>query len=373
MVIYMGRELLHTPEGVRDVYGQECLDARNISKRIHEEMKRFGYEDICTPTFEFFDVFSKNISDTSAKELYKFFDEEGNTLVLRSDFTPSVARCASKYFLEDNKQIRLCYSGNTFSNTLRLQGKLRENTEIGAELMNDASVYADAEIIALMIQSIKDSGLENFQVSIGDADYFKGICEEAGIDSDAEAEIREQILVKNYFAAEKIMIDRNLPEKYRDMLLRVSEFTGSVDALDGAAAIAHNDRSLGAVERLKTLYKVLVKYGIEKYVSFDLSMLSKYNYYTGVIFKAYTYGVGDAIATGGRYDNLLDHFGKNAPAIGFMIIIDDLMKALHRQNVDISDEERPIEIIYTDETYSDALSKALKLRSDGKRAVLIQT
>lgn len=368
----MSKELLHTPEGVRDIYGQECMDRRTVSSRIHAEMKRFGYEDISTPTFEFFDVFSKSISSTSAKELYKFFDEEGNTLVLRSDFTPSVARCVSKYFLENAKQIRLCYSGNTFSNTLRLQGKLRENTQLGAELMNDSSVYADAEIIALMIQSIRDSGLENFQVSIGEADYFKGICDEAGIDADAEAEIREQILVKNYFAAEKIMIDRNLPEKYRDMLLRVSEFTGSVDSLDGAAAIVHNERSLKAIERLKTLYKVIEKYHVEKYISFDLSMLSKFNYYTGVIFKAYTYGVGDAIATGGRYDNLLEHFGKDAPAIGFMIIVDDLMKALYRQKVQIAEEEGAVEISYSDNTYADALNEALKLRASGKKAVLVR-
>ncbi len=80
-----------------------------------------------------------------------------------------------------------------------------------------------------------------------------------------------------------------------------------------------NERSLQAVERLEELYEVLCQYGVEKYVSFDLGLLSKYNYYTGIVFKAYTYGVGDAVAKGGRYDSLLDYFGKEAAAVGFVL------------------------------------------------------
>ena len=292
----MNRELVHTPEGVRDIYGKECADRQVVQNQVHEAMKRFGYEDINTPTFEFFDVFAEEISATSARELYKFFDKEGNTLVLRPDFTPSVARCVSKYFLEDDQPVRICYSGNTFMNTTRLQGKLREYMQMGAELMNDDSVQADAEMISMMIQALSGSGLAEFQVSVGDADYYKGICEEAGIDEETEAELREQIAGKNYFAAEKILVDRNVPEKYRDMLLKVSEYVGSVDELEKAVSQVENSRSRQAVARLQELYRVLTMYGVEKYISFDLSMLSQYNYYTGVIFKAYTYGVGDAIA-----------------------------------------------------------------------------
>ena len=160
----MNRELVHTPEGVRDIYGKECADRQVVQNQVHEAMKRFGYEDINTPTFEFFDVFAEEISATSARELYKFFDKEGNTLVLRPDFTPSVARCVSKYFLEDDQPVRICYSGNTFMNTTRLQGKLREYMQMGAELMNDDSVQADAEMISMMIQALSGSGLAEFQV-----------------------------------------------------------------------------------------------------------------------------------------------------------------------------------------------------------------
>ena len=92
----MDKKLVHTPEGVRDIYGREYTGKLNAQKLIHEKFSLYGYEDIQTPTFEFFDVFSKEIGTTPSRELYKFFDKEGNTLVLRPDFTPSMARCAAE-------------------------------------------------------------------------------------------------------------------------------------------------------------------------------------------------------------------------------------------------------------------------------------
>ena len=366
----MNKVLLHTPDGVRDIYGRECGDRKLVSDKIHKVMKSFGYQDIDTPTFEFFDVFAEEINTSDARELYKFFDKEGNTLVLRPDFTPSIARCASKVMLEDKEPIRVCYEGKTFLNTSNLQGKLKENTNIGIELMNENSVYADAEAIALLIESLKSSGLERFQISIGDADYYKGLCEEAGIDAETEEEIREQITGKNYFAAESILNERGIPDKYISLIVKVAEFIGSDEALDKAQSQVTNKRSLDAVARLKELYKVLTYYGVEKYVSFDLGMLSKFNYYTGVIFAAYTYGVGDAIAKGGRYDNLNGKYGKDAPAIGFSIMLDDLMSALYRQNTDIDHEEEVTVVEYTDDDFENALLSAKKLRESGKNVVL---
>ena len=366
----MSKFLLHTPDGVRDVYGRECSDRKYLADKIHNIFKSFGYEDIETPTFEFFDVFAEEINASDAKQLFKFFDTEGNTLVLRPDFTPSIARCASKVMLENGDPVRVCYEGNTFLNTSNLQGKLKENYNIGVELMNDASVYADAEIIALLIDSLKSIGLSDFQVSVGDADYYKGICEEAGISDETEEKIREAIIGKNYFLAENIMIENNIPEKYKSLIIKVSEFIGSDDALDNAMTLVSNERSLAAVKRLKELYKVLTYYGVEKYVSFDLGILSKFNYYTGVIFSAYTYGVGDAIAKGGRYDNLLGKYGKDAPSIGFSIVLDDLISALYRQNININDETDITTITYTEDTFKDVLAEAKKLRDAGRNVVL---
>ena len=102
----MNKKLVHTPEGVRDIYGEEYAKKLRIESLIMENIRSYGYEDIQTPTFEFFDVFSKEVGTTPSRELYKFFDKEGNTLVLRPDFTPSIARCAAKYFPETDVPVR---------------------------------------------------------------------------------------------------------------------------------------------------------------------------------------------------------------------------------------------------------------------------
>lgn len=367
----MGKKLVHTPEGVRDIYGEEYAGKLRIENLIMEKVRSYGYEDIQTPTFEFFDVFSKEVGTTPSRELYKFFDKEGNTLVLRPDFTPSMARCAAKYFMDEDVPIRFCYSGNTFTNNSNLQGKLKEATQMGAELIGEASVEADGEMAAMVIEALLATGLKDFQLSIGNVEYFKGICMEAGLDEETELELREFISGKNYFGAEDLLREKQVPGEYREALLQVTDLFGTYEALEQAKLPIHNERSLNAVERLKALYQVLCYYGVEKYVSFDLGMLSKYHYYTGVIFKAYTYGVGDAIVKGGRYDTLLGRFGKEAPAIGFMVVVDDLMAALERQGIKMYLPPKAEIMEYSKDTYREVLAKAQNLRREGKRAVMI--
>ncbi|SHI23198.1 ATP phosphoribosyltransferase regulatory subunit [Butyrivibrio fibrisolvens DSM 3071] len=369
----MSKELVHTPEGVRDVYGRESYERSTVKHKIKEIMYRYGYENILTPTFEFFDVFAKEISQASARDLYKFFDNEGNTLVLRPDFTPSVARCIAKYFMEDTEPVRICYSGNIFINTHRLQGKLREHTQMGAELMCDGSVNADAEMIAMMIESIRATGLTDFKVTIGDADYFKGIIEEAGIDEDTEDQLREYLSGRNYSALEdylhNLVKEGKIESKFADILIHMPDFT-TADELEEGAADLVNSRSRSSIERLKNLYHLLDVYGASDNVSFDLAMLSEYNYYTGVMFRAYTYGVGDAIAKGGRYDNLLSKFGKDAPAIGYMVDLEYLMSALYNQKIDIPYSQEPEVVTYNDSNYEEKLAQVQRKRAQGYYIVL---
>lgn len=367
----MSKQLLHTPEGVRDIYGKEFHRKLEVESRLHERIRLYGYQEIQTPTFEFFDVFSKEIGTTPSRELYKFFDKEGNTLVLRPDFTPSIARCAAKYFSEKKVPLRLSYVGNTFTNTSNLQGKLKESTQMGAELIGDPSVEADAEIISLVIKALLDTGLQRFQVSIGEVEYFKGLCEEAGLDEETEMDLRACISGKNYFAAQELLQERKVVEPYHSRLLKVADMFGDMCSLTDARAMVSNERSLAAIERLEKLYKVLQIYGVADYISFDLGMLSKYKYYTGVIFKAYTYGVGDAIVKGGRYDRLLHQFGKEAPAIGFCMVIDSILEALSRQKVALPEPEPVRVITYLPDNFEEKLAEVQALRIEGHAAVLI--
>ena len=366
----MSKQLLHTPEGIRDIYGLEYKNKLAIQEKIRKSIKSFGYESIQTPTFEYIDVFSKEIGTTASRNLYKLIDKDGETLALRPDFTPAVARCAAKYFINEQKPLRLTYEGNTFVNTSHLQGKLKETTQMGAELIMDGSVEADAELLAMVVAALQATGLEHFQISVGHMGYFKGLCEEAGLSLEAENHLREAISEKNMFAARDILEKLNVSVKAGDALLEVADLFGVLQNLDYAKSLTQNPRSAAAIERLEQLKVLLEYYGISQYVSFDLGMLSQYQYYTGIVFKAFTYGIGDAIVKGGRYDQLLAFFGKDAPAVGFMVIVDDILEALERQKIQIDVEESPLEIFYTEATYIEALKEAAKLRAAGHAVIL---
>jgi ATP phosphoribosyltransferase regulatory subunit len=271
--------------------------------------------------------------------------------------------------MDENDPVRICYSGNIFINIHRLQGKLREHTQMGAELMCDASPKADAEMIAMMIESIRATGLTEFIVTVGDAEFFGGLCSEAGISEGKENELRELMAGKNIYEAEKLLESLGIDRHYIDILMQLHHFSGP-DELELVCAGIKNERALCAIDRLKNLYHLLTLYGVEKYVSFDLSMLSEYNYYTGVMFRAYTYGVGDAIARGGRYDTLLSKFGKNAPAIGYMVDLEYLMSALYSQKIKISYSQVPDVMTYNDDNYEHKLREVQEKRRQGYYIVL---
>ncbi len=365
----MSKVLLHTPVGVRDVYGKECAVKLTIENNINKVFNLYGYHNIQTPTFEFFDIFSKERGSVASKNLYKFFDREGNTLVLRPDMTPSIARLAAKYYMDTNIPIKFCYNANTYVNTSELQGKLKETTQLGCELINDNSVEADAEIIALVVESLKAAGLEEFLVEIGHVDFYNGLMDESGLDEEEEVKLREMILNKNDFAVEEILNQNHVTGKVKNAMQKLPELFGSVEVLSTARTLTDNKKALKAIRRLEKLYSILQDYGVSKYISFDLASLSKYGYYTGIIFKGFTYGTGEQIAAGGRYDKLLSQFGKNAAAIGFAVYMDQIMIA-HSGNMTETDYDYEV-IVYEPKYRKYAFSLASDLRNEGMKTELI--
>ncbi len=368
----MNSKLLHTPVGVRDIYNDECYDKLLIQNRIHKIFKEYGYSDIQTPTFEFFDIFNKERGSVASKNMYKFFDREGNTLVLRPDMTPSIARASAKYFMDEEMPIRLCYVGNAFINNSEYQGKLKEFTQIGSELLGDNTSDADAEVIAMVIESLLKAGLTEFQIEIGQPEFFKGIVEKAGLDTDTIEELRELLENKKYFGVEDVLAKANVPQEDREVFLKFQEFAGSIEMIKLAKTLNINDKSKAALERLEKLYSILVIYGYEKYISFDLSMLNMYQYYTGIVFKGYTYGTGDAIVTGGRYDNLLGQFGKDFAAIGFAVNLDQLMVALERQHIKLGERDNKKMILYGVENQREAINYTKTLRSENECVMMVR-
>lgn len=368
----MEEKLLHTPDGVRDIYDSEYKRKRKVMSELHHVLELYSYRDIQTPTFEYFDIFSKEKGSAPSNEMFKFFDRDNNTLVLRPDITPSIARCVAKYYETEDLPIRLCYEGNTFTNKISHQGKLCEVTQVGGELVNDDSSAADAEILATVVDCIQASGLEEFQVEVGDIDFFKGVIEEAGLSTEEETHIRAYIQNKNFFGLQEYVKQLNISEHLKQVLVSFEHLFGGVDMLEQAQKLVQNRRSLEALDRLQKVYQALAFYHCEEHISFDLSMLSDFKYYTGILFKGYTYGTGAAIVRGGRYNALLRQYGKEAPAIGFAFVIDELMNAISRQKIEVAIEEQDIVILYQRDCQQKAVELGANMRKEGRKVELIR-
>ena len=364
------QRIFHTPEGVRDIYGEECSRKKRLQRELHQVFSRYGYEDIETPGFEYFEVFSNEVGTIPSKDLYKFFDREGNTLVLRPDFTPSVSRACATYFNPEKEVVSLCYTGNTFINNSSFRGRLKETTQMGVERMGDDSPEADAEILAMTVECLLATGLTEFQVSVGQVDYYKAIFAQTGMSQEEEEELRELISQKNYFGVEELVKNKNMDKSLARVLSQLPQMFGSTEVLEKAKSLTDNPQALKAVARLEEIYELLKVYGYEKYVTFDFAMLSKYHYYTGIIFQAYTYGTGEALIKGGRYNQLMKHFGKPAASIGFAIVVDNLLMALSRQKIEMEEEEGVTVITYRKENRIQAIQKAKELRAQGRNVAL---
>lgn len=360
----MKKDLLHTPEGVRDIYNEECARKLVLQNRLEDVCMAYGYNHIQTPTLEFFDVFSKERGCIPSFEMFKLFDRYGNTMVMRPDMTPSIARTAAKYYAENVLPVKLWYEGNIFINGSQYyQGKLKETTSIGAELIGDNSIDADFEIISMVIDCMKNSGLKEFQVEIGNVSFFKGLLHEVGICGDEEEMLVSLIQEKNYIGVEELLDSLHIDKHIARVLLELPQMFGSVDVLDRARNLTSNKTCMEAIDRLHALYDLCKITGVEKYISFDLGLLSKHSYYTGLIFYAYTFGTGEPVAGGGRYDNLLGQFGCDKPSIGFSITVDSLMAAITRQGLNIPVDITGILLIYHAGNVVQAIFLADKLRA----------
>lgn len=366
------KKKLHTPEGVRDIYNVECGKKLALESRLKKVFHLYGYHDIQTPTIEYFDVFREEIGTIPANDLYKFFDKDGNTLVLRPDITPSIARASATLFKDENLPIRLCYTGNTFVNHSSYQGRLRETTQMGAEFVGDDSVEADAEMLALVIESMLTIGLKEFQLCVGNVDFFQSLIEDASLDEEAEERVRELIGNRNYFGVEEFLDSIQAKRSSKEAFSALNELIGGIDILEKAENLAPNSKGVMAIRRLEKIYHILRYYGVEKFVTFDLSMTGTYGYYTGIVFRGYTYGTGDAVVKGGRYDHLIEKFGKKSPSIGFAIVIDELVSALTRQKIRIVYPRKNTIIIYAEGRQLEAIRLAKDFRRKAKNAELLK-
>ena len=364
-------QLIHTPAGVRDIFGDEYERKSFLMERIGKLFASYGYQYIQTPSIEFYPVFDKDKGTMHESRLFRMIDADGHTLVLRPDFTPSIARAVSMYYASEDLPLRLCYQGNVFLNNANYRGRLNESTEMGVELINYDAPEADAELISLSVEIMKAAGIDNFQISIGNVAFFHALCDEAGLDAETIGEIRHLLSIKNQFGAIELIEKQDIPENVKKALTELPQLFGDESVLEKAAALTKNREALAAVSRLQAVYQMLRTIGCSSYVSFDFGMLSDYTYYTGVIFQAITYGSGDAVIKGGRYNRFIEKFGKEASAIGFTTLVDSLLIALQRQNLTEEVPKDRMMILYVPEGAGSAVKAAAICRAAGRKVLCI--
>lgn len=361
----MKDRLLHTPDGVRDLNPVETMQMNVLKSKIMDVFHLYGFKNIQTPTFEFYEVFNHQRGTLDVVDMFKFCDREGQILVLRPDLTPSLARFVSTFYKQDQSPKRLCYNGNSFRNNKSYQGKLKEFTQLGCELFGVNSADADAEMIVIAINALRATGLSEFKIDIGHAGYFKALVEETGLSKENQEELRNLIDEKNFVAVEELLDAYDITKDQKKTLLDVPNMFGGTDVLTRAKSLSSNEQATQAVIRLEAIYEILKDYGLDQYISFDLGMVSQLNYYTGMVFRAYTYETGVSVLDGGRYDTLLAQFGKDMKAVGFAIILDDLFKAIVRQQIKIETLGIDTLLVYNQETRKEAVEIAEQMRRDG--------
>ncbi|HBN83089.1 MAG TPA: ATP phosphoribosyltransferase regulatory subunit [Clostridiales bacterium] len=321
---------IYTPEGVQDILGNGCYGKRKIESKILNLFASFGYEEIQTPIIEFYDTFAVEKDMMPQEKMFKFVDQQGRLLVLRPDMTIPVARVAATKLKQEQVQ-RFCYVGNAFRYNEFGGGKQKEFTQTGVELLGDKSPQSDAEVIVLAIQALLQSGLNEFQIDIGQTDFFKGITEETGLKPLQEENLRVCIDTKDTIGIKNFVEGSDMSSDLKQVILNLPELFGSVDVIDHAYEFRLSEKSKRALRNLREVLDIINGYGLSRYVSVDLGMVPALNYYTGVIFRGFTYGIGFPVLSGGRYDNLIEKFGYAKPATGFSVGVNMLMNALLRQ------------------------------------------
>ncbi len=366
----MAKSKVYTPEGVQDILFDECYLKKEIENKARQLFRSKGYREIETPSIEFYDVYSDRQKMLSQETMFKFCDKEGRILALRPDLTVPAVRAAASKLKEYKKPLTLFYVGNSFRYNGSGGGKQKEYTQAGIEIIGAEGSKADAEVIATAVNLLLEAGLENFQIDIGQVEFFKGLMADGGFSKDEAEDVRALIDNKDYIGLEKMIEDRMLSPELKKLILSMPSLFGSRDIIEKVESMNINDASRSALANLKEVLEILDDYGYGNYVSVDLGMLPGLDYYTGIIFRGFTHGIGFPVCSGGRYDNLAETFGDRAPATGFSLGINMLITAMRRQKTANIHCGKRYFISYEESERKTAFIKAQEYRKSGIEAAV---
>jgi len=365
----MDRYKTHVPDGVEDCLPAECFIKRKIEGNLRRAFIVSGYDEIETPTYEFFDVFQSGVGAYMQESMIKFMDAKGRILVLRPDLTVPIARVAATNLKRGGAASRLFYIQNSFATASPAIGKAGEFTQAGIELIGDGSSFADAEVITLAVKALLASGLKTFTIDIGQVEYFKALISESGLEEAQIDALRHAVDAKDIAALDMMAADLGMDAQLSAQIKALPDLFGGSEVFDRALALSDNEDCVRAVENLRSVYDLLSAYGVADYISIDFGMLHDIAYYSGIIFRGITPEIGFPVVSGGRYDKLLSKFGTSAPATGFALGIKRVMIAMERQGLLSGYYDTYAVISCEQDGCGDAFAYSEKLRREGKRTV----
>ncbi|WP_078543935.1 ATP phosphoribosyltransferase regulatory subunit [Litchfieldia alkalitelluris] len=357
--------MFEKPLGMRDTLPSLYEAKKRVRQSMTDEINSWGFQFIETPTLEYYET----IGEASAildQQLFKLLDQQGHSLVLRPDMTAPIARVAASRLYNEGYPLRLAYSANVFRAQQREGGRPAEFEQIGVESIGDGTISSDAEAIALMVSSLKKSGLSHFTVAIGHIGYVNALFLEILGNEERANVLRRFLYEKNYVGYREHVKSLALSSIDKQRLLLLLQLRGNETKIADARENVESVSGRETVEELDQLWTQLEAYGVTDHIKIDFNLVSHMSYYTGILFEVYAENVGFLIGNGGRYDQLFEKFGRPAPATGFGIRLDRLIEAL-----DLSEEKEDIHcVIFSGEQRSAAIQFAQEERSKGKRVIL---
>jgi ATP phosphoribosyltransferase regulatory subunit len=330
------------PDGTRDIIYREADLYSDITDRFKTVFAGGGYKRIMTPAIEYYDVFDYAAQPISQEEMYKMTDKNGRLIILRADNTTPAARVAATKLRniksenradEKNEKFfeKLYYNQCVYRYNGDYSGKHNEIMQSGAEIIGVGGVKSDLACIITAIEVLKTLNL-NYKIEIGHVGYINALLCELDLSEDEERLVRVYIDSKNAVSLNIMNKIQNL-----DYIRRLPFLFGGTEVFEKAYKIAaDNVKAKEALEYVENLYSLLSCAGYGGDIMVDMGIVHKIDYYTGVVFSGYLDGVGEAILSGGRYDNLIENFGYDVPATGFAVnvslIADALVKVKRCEN-----------------------------------------
>jgi ATP phosphoribosyltransferase regulatory subunit len=324
------------PAGVRDWLPHELVRKRDVELVIRAVFGRWAYEEVQTPTFERFDVLEKGLGSELVDQSYRFTDRRATALALRPEMTTPIARLVSTRMREAPLPLRLSYVTPVYRYYDQPQeGRLRELTQGGVELIGSPGVDADAETLFMAIETLDEIGLRDALFDVNDASVVDGILEGVGLSPQAA------IIAKTFMKERNIVALRALEPR----LVHFAMTRGGIDVLEFARRVCRTAASIAALDRLAVLLERATALGYGDRVQVDFALLRDLEYYTGFIFEGYVPEVGFSLCGGGRYDGLLPRFGFDVPAVGWTAGVEQLLIALERRGKHVVRRRHRIDVL----------------------------